>query len=201
MVVHFIKRIQKATIILAEVQHFNILPLLHNLFYSQTHVDAAATRRDQPFCNNLPIELERGTKRKRTEGEDASEHLPLFRHIDIRLPHCLGTDVSSASSCVCLRYHLYWSGVANSLIADTRRRHCKKNCLLDGSDPRARRQVIAGPPGLVRTGTTAAEEATPAADSLDVYRRMWCTHHGEECSDNVREISRLIRCTVRSLAD
>ena len=82
-----------------------------------------------------------------------------------------------------------------------RRRRCKKNCLLDGGNARVRRQIMPGPPGLMRTGTTASEEATPSADSLDVVRRMVCTDDGEECSHDVREIPRFMRCFARSFAD
>lgn len=38
----------------------------------------------------------------------------------------------------------------------------------------ARRYVLPGPPGMMRTGTTAAEDATPKVERMEIVRRMLC---------------------------
>ena len=71
-----------------------------------------------------------------------------------------------------------------------RRHHCNKGCSLndDRGNAPSRRQILPGPPGLMRTGTTATEEVTPSVDSLDVVWRMLCTdEQQEDCEHDVCE--------------
>lgn len=42
----------------------------------------------------------------------------------------------------------------------------------------ARRYVLPGPPGMMQTGTTAAGDATPKVEGMEVVRRMLCADGG-----------------------
>ena len=53
-----------------------------------------------------------------------------------------------------------------------------------------RRFVLPGPPGMMRTGTTAAEDATPRVEGMEVVRRMLCADGGgggEEFSSSLQD--------------
>lgn len=53
-----------------------------------------------------------------------------------------------------------------------------------------RRFVLPGPRGMMRTGTTAAEDATPRVEGMEVVRRMLCADGGgggEEFSSSLQD--------------
>ena len=110
--------------------------------------------------------------------------LQLLHHI--QLSRRVGVDESSSRPCVWGSTHSTVSAGIADCSADRRRYYCCRNgCLLDDNDygddgGNARpRQIVPGPPGLMRTGTTAAESVTPTVDELDVVWRMLCADEAD----------------------